>query len=145
MPRFTVDIDDRFNETLTSLANGGSKADVIRRAVGTYHYLKSEVPNGQSDKRVTISDANAPGPKSRDHSMRLPMNPPSLAQDEIDVPQIRVNFTCSADLSGALESVHPLGSLFSDAVMGPQGEVAVMTYSDHVDRPLDFTSNGDKL
>jgi len=44
-----------------------------------------------------------------------------------------------------LESVHPLGSLFSDAVMGPQGEVAVLTYSDHVDRVLDFTSNGDKL
>ena len=44
-----------------------------------------------------------------------------------------------------LESVHPLGSLFSDAVMGPQGEVAVLTYSDHVDMPLDFTANGDKL
>ena len=44
-----------------------------------------------------------------------------------------------------LESVHPLGSLFSDAVMGPQGEVAVLTYSDHVDKVLDFTSNGDKL
>jgi VWFA-related protein len=44
-----------------------------------------------------------------------------------------------------LESVHPLGSLFSDAVMGPQGEVAVLTYSDHVEMPLDFTSNGDKL
>jgi len=44
-----------------------------------------------------------------------------------------------------LESVHPLGSLFSDAVMGPQGEVALITYSDHVDRVLDFTSNGDKL
>ncbi len=44
-----------------------------------------------------------------------------------------------------LDSVHPLGSLFSDAVMGPQGEVAVITYSDHVEMPLDFTSNGDKL
>ncbi len=44
-----------------------------------------------------------------------------------------------------LDSVHPLGSLFSDAVMGPQGEVAVITYSDHVELPLDFTSNGDKL
>ncbi len=44
-----------------------------------------------------------------------------------------------------LDSVKPLGSLFSDAVMGPQGEVAVLTYSDRVDMPLDFTSNGDKL
>ena len=44
-----------------------------------------------------------------------------------------------------LDSVRPLGSMFSDMVMGPQGEVAVLTYSDHVDKALDFTSNGDKL
>jgi len=44
-----------------------------------------------------------------------------------------------------LDSVRPLGSLFSEGVMGPQGEVAVLTYSDRVDTPLDFTSNGDKL
>lgn len=44
-----------------------------------------------------------------------------------------------------LDSVRPLGSMFSDLVMGPQGEVAVMTYSDHVSLALDFTSNGDKL
>jgi VWFA-related protein len=30
-------------------------------------------------------------------------------------------------------------------VMGPQGEVAVLTYSDHVDLALDFTADGDKL
>ncbi|MFZ0960863.1 MAG: VWA domain-containing protein [Terriglobia bacterium] len=44
-----------------------------------------------------------------------------------------------------LDSVRPLGSMFSDMVMGPQGEVAVLTYSDRVDLALDFTSNGDKL
>ena len=44
-----------------------------------------------------------------------------------------------------LDSVRPLGSMFSDMVMGPQGEVAVLTYSDHVDLALDFTPNGDKL
>jgi VWFA-related protein len=44
-----------------------------------------------------------------------------------------------------LDSVRPLGSMFSDAVMGPQGEVAVLTYSDRVDLALDFTNNGDKL
>src|ERR1035441_3839224 len=44
-----------------------------------------------------------------------------------------------------LDSVRPLGSMFSDLVMGPQGEVAVMTYSDHVSLALDFASNGDKL
>jgi len=44
-----------------------------------------------------------------------------------------------------LDSVRALGSIFSDMVMGPQGEVAVLTYSDRVDMPLDFTPNGDKL
>jgi len=44
-----------------------------------------------------------------------------------------------------LDSVHGLGSMFSEMVMGPQGEVAVLTYSDHVSKPLDFTTNGDNL
>jgi len=44
-----------------------------------------------------------------------------------------------------LDSVRPLASLFSELVMGPQGEVAVLTYSDRVNEVLGFTSNGDKL
>ncbi|MGD1103931.1 MAG: VWA domain-containing protein [Terriglobia bacterium] len=44
-----------------------------------------------------------------------------------------------------LDSVRPLGSMFSEMVMGPQGEVAVLTYSDRVDLAQDFTPNGDKL
>ena len=44
-----------------------------------------------------------------------------------------------------LGSVRPLGSMFSDMVMGPQGEAAVLTYSDRVNLTLDFTDNGDKL
>jgi VWFA-related protein len=44
-----------------------------------------------------------------------------------------------------LDSVKPLGSMFSEMVMGPQGQVAVLTYSDRVDLALDFTPNGDKL
>jgi hypothetical protein len=58
MPRFTIDIDDQFNETLSNLANGGSKADVIRKAIASYQYLKSEVPNSQSGKRISITDAD---------------------------------------------------------------------------------------
>jgi len=44
-----------------------------------------------------------------------------------------------------LEDVRPLGSMFSEMLMGPQGNVALVTYSDHVEVPLDFTANGDKL
>ena len=55
MPRYTIDIDDKFNETLSSLANGGSKADVIRSAVATYQYLKSKVPDNSGTNHVSIS------------------------------------------------------------------------------------------
>jgi hypothetical protein len=59
MTRFTIDIDDQFNKTLTELAGkGGTKADVIRRAVQTYSYLKSEAPNDQNLKRVSITDVH---------------------------------------------------------------------------------------
>jgi hypothetical protein len=57
MPRFTIDIDDKFNETLNNLANGGSKADVIRKAVSSYQYLKSEVPDSSSPNRISITDS----------------------------------------------------------------------------------------
>ena len=39
--RFIVNMDDKFEKTLADLANGGSKADVIQRAVSSYQYLKS--------------------------------------------------------------------------------------------------------
>ena len=58
MPRFTIDIDDKFNDTLTNLANGGSKADVIRKAVAAYQFFKSEIPDARSSKRVAITDAD---------------------------------------------------------------------------------------
>jgi hypothetical protein len=57
MQRFTIDIDEKFNQTLTALANGGSKAEVIRKAVATYSYLKQEVPGMDTDKRLSITDA----------------------------------------------------------------------------------------
>jgi hypothetical protein len=56
--RFTIDIDEKFNQTLNDLAKGGSKADVIRNAVATYQYLKREVPNNNSGKNISITDAN---------------------------------------------------------------------------------------
>jgi predicted transcriptional regulator len=58
MPRFTIDVDNAFNDTLDRLAQGGSKADVIRKAVATYEYLKNETSNQAANKRVSITDAN---------------------------------------------------------------------------------------
>ncbi len=57
MARFTVNVDDKFDKTLAGLANGSSKADVIQRAVSSYQYLISEIPNRNSDKRISITDA----------------------------------------------------------------------------------------
>ncbi len=58
MRRFTIDIDDKFNDTLARLAhnNGGTKADVARRAVQTYSFLKNEVPDENAARRVAITD-----------------------------------------------------------------------------------------
>ena len=60
MSRFTIDIDERFNATLARLAqeNGTTKADVVRRAVQTYSFLKREVPTEDSAKRVAVTDAD---------------------------------------------------------------------------------------
>jgi hypothetical protein len=49
--------DRHRRKTLTALAKGGSKAEVIRKAVATYSYLKQEVPSMDPDKRLSITDA----------------------------------------------------------------------------------------
>ncbi len=56
MPRMTLDMDDKFNQTLADLAQGSTKAEVIRRAIQSYKYFKSEV-NGADGKRISIRDA----------------------------------------------------------------------------------------
>jgi hypothetical protein len=57
MPRFTIDIDDKFNDVLNQLAKGTTKADVIRRAVASYQYLKAETASPPLGKRISITDA----------------------------------------------------------------------------------------
>lgn len=55
MPRMTFDMDDKFNQTLSDLAQGTTKAEVIRRAIASYQYLKSQV-NGNDGRRISIRD-----------------------------------------------------------------------------------------
>jgi hypothetical protein len=57
MPRLTLDIDEKFNKNLTELAQGSTKAEVIRRALATYQYFKSQVPDNNCGKRISITDA----------------------------------------------------------------------------------------
>ncbi|HEY0795135.1 MAG TPA: hypothetical protein VGD64_05070 [Acidisarcina sp.] len=44
MARLTLDTDPQFDQTLADLVDmtGGTKADVLRKAVATYKYLKTE-------------------------------------------------------------------------------------------------------
>jgi VWFA-related protein len=44
-----------------------------------------------------------------------------------------------------LGEVRPLGPVFSNLMLGPQGEAAVVTYGDQIRDVLEFTQNGDQL
>lgn len=58
MPRYTIDFDDHFDKTLTDLVkttDATTKADVIRRAVASYSYLKKQ-QHAHKDAKVVITD-----------------------------------------------------------------------------------------
>jgi hypothetical protein len=60
MPRYTIDIDDEFDKTLTELiknTDATTKAEVIRRAVASYSYLKKQ-QRQQKDTKLRIVDKN---------------------------------------------------------------------------------------
>jgi len=60
MPRYTIDVDDSLDQTLSDLVRSTAattKADVIRRAIASYKYLKSEAPpNSESKVSITKKD-----------------------------------------------------------------------------------------
>jgi len=55
MARFTLDTDQQFDQNLADLMTltGGTKADVIRKALATYKYLKTE--DKDPDAKVSIT------------------------------------------------------------------------------------------
>ena len=60
MPRYTIDFDNDFDKTLTELVkttDATTKADVIRRAVASYSYLKKQ-QRANKDAKVVITDAD---------------------------------------------------------------------------------------
>lgn len=59
MPRYTIDFDDDFDKTLTDLvktSGATTKADVIRRAVASYSYLKQAQQTGKNAKIAITED-----------------------------------------------------------------------------------------
>jgi hypothetical protein len=58
MPRYTIDFDKDFDKTLTDLVDttdATTKADVIRRAVASYSYLKKQQQT-HKDAKIVITD-----------------------------------------------------------------------------------------
>jgi hypothetical protein len=49
-----LEMDDTFDKILKDLANGGSEAEVIKKAVATYAWLKAQTEN--SDNSIAITD-----------------------------------------------------------------------------------------
>jgi hypothetical protein len=58
MARFTIDTDQQFDQNLNDLVNmtGGTKADVLRKALATYKYLKTEGQQPQNKVSITNAD-----------------------------------------------------------------------------------------
>jgi hypothetical protein len=57
MPRYTIDFDDDFDKTLIELVkttDATTKADVIRRAVASYSYLKKQ-QRDHKDAKIAIT------------------------------------------------------------------------------------------
>ena len=60
MPRYTIDFDKGFDKTLSDLVestDATTKADVIRRAVASYSYLK-KAQRENKDAKVVVTDNN---------------------------------------------------------------------------------------
>ncbi len=60
MPRYTIDFDDKFDKTLSDLlesTDATTKADVIRRAVASYSYLKKAQQENKNAKLVVTDNA----------------------------------------------------------------------------------------
>jgi hypothetical protein len=59
MPRYTIDFDKDFDKTLSELVDttdATTKADVIRRAVASYSYLKKQQRENKDAKIVVTDD-----------------------------------------------------------------------------------------
>jgi hypothetical protein len=58
VPRYTIDFDKEFDKTLTDLVDttdATTKADVIRRAVASYSYLK-KAQRENKDAKLVVTD-----------------------------------------------------------------------------------------
>ena len=59
MPRYTIDFDKDFDKTLSDLVastDATTKADVIRRAVASYSFLKKQQKENKDAKIVVTDD-----------------------------------------------------------------------------------------
>jgi len=63
MPRYTIDFDDDFDKVLTDLVkntDATTKAEVIRRAVASYSYLKKQQRERKDTKLRVVDEHDRP-------------------------------------------------------------------------------------
>ena len=58
MPRFTIDVGEKFDALLNGLAESEktTKAEVVRRAVAYYAFLREQTDHGTNGRKVSITD-----------------------------------------------------------------------------------------
>jgi VWFA-related protein len=89
-----------------------------------------------------VNDLNAKDFRITDNGVEQKISHFDLGGDPVSVV---VLIETSSRIDAILPEVHKTGILFTQTVMGPEGEAAVVGFNDAVDKLQDFTSDGDAI
>jgi VWFA-related protein len=89
-----------------------------------------------------VNDLNAKDFRITDNGVEQKISHFDLGGDPVSVV---VLIETSSRIDPILPEVHKTGILFTQTVMGPEGEAAVVGFNDGVDKLQDFTSDGDAI
>jgi VWFA-related protein len=89
-----------------------------------------------------VNDLNAKDFRITDNGVEQKISHFDLGGDPVSVV---VLIETSSRIDPILPVVHKTGILFTQTVMGPEGEAAVVGFNDAVDKLQDFTSDGDAI
>jgi VWFA-related protein len=89
-----------------------------------------------------VSDLDQPDFKILDNGVLQHIERFDLASDPI---ALVILVQTNDNVASLLGQVRPLGPIFSDLLLGPSGQAAVMTFSDRVQLVQDFTGDRDRM
>ncbi|HEY6290167.1 MAG TPA: VWA domain-containing protein [Terriglobia bacterium] len=89
-----------------------------------------------------VSDLDRPDFKILDNGVLQHIERFDLASDPI---ALVILVQTNDNVASLLGQVRPLGPIFSDLLLGPSGQAAVMTFSDRVQLVQDFTGDRDRM